>query len=103
MGFAGAIDDVQERDLQAYPELLGGHRLDRPAAGVVHEDDPGRGVAAELVVDRLDDVLVADPRLRVDPRLGERREGEDEALLGGLVAAVGVGGPAIDEAGAVAG
>ena len=87
MGFAGAIDDVQERDLQAYPELLGGHRLDRPAAGMVDEDDPGCGVAAELVVDRLDDVLVADPRLRVDPRLGERREGEDEALLGGLVAA----------------
>jgi len=61
------------------------------------EDDVGRRVGLKLVLDRLEDVLVPDPGLGVDPGLGERRDGGDEALLGGLPGALDVGRPAVEE------
>ncbi|KAA0272800.1 MAG: hypothetical protein EDQ89_06865 [Acidobacteria bacterium] len=95
----GDVDQVQERDPQPRPQLPGGPG--GAGAGVIDEDDLGRRVAAELVVDRLDRILVADPGGGVDARLGERGEGQDEAALGLALAPLGVGGPALHEARAV--
>ena len=79
-------------------------QLRRRLAGVVlavaaaDQHDLGRREALQLVLDRLDDVLVADPGLGRDPGLGERGHGGDEVLLGALPRALDVGGPAIEEA-----
>ena len=42
----------------------------------------GRRVALQLVLDRLHDVLVADPGLGRRPGLGQRRDGRDQVALG---------------------
>ena len=45
------------------------------------QDHLGRGEALDLVFDRLDQVLVADPRFGGDSRLGQRGDGDHQVLL----------------------
>jgi hypothetical protein len=58
----------------------------------------GRGVALQLVLDRLDEILVADPGLGLDPGPGQSGDGDDESLLRLVTGTLHVGGPAIKEA-----
>ena len=94
-----AEHDVVELGPQPGPQFLD-RRLGRlaPPSSPLTSTTSVAGIALQLVLDRLDDVLVADPRLGLDPGLGERRDGRDQVALGLLARALDVGGPAVEEA-----
>jgi hypothetical protein len=63
-----------------------------------HQEHRRRRVGAELVVDGLHRVLVADPRRGADFGPRQRSEGDDQGLLRPFAAPADVGSPAIEEA-----
>ena len=79
-------------------QLLGRLAVARPRRAPADQHHVGRRVGLELVLDRLHDVLVADPRLGLDPGLGERGDRRDQVALGRLAGRLDVGGPAVEEA-----
>ncbi len=62
------------------------------------QHDLGRRICLELVLDRLDDVLVADPGLRLDSRLGQRRNRRHQVPLRRLAGRLDIGRPAVEKA-----
>ena len=62
-------------------------RPPRPRPSPLTSTTSVAGIALQLVLDRLHDVLVADPRLGLDAGLGQRRDGRHQVLLRALRAA----------------
>ena len=63
-------------------------------------DDRGRGVGAQRVLGRLNDVAVTDAALGREPGSGQRRQGDGEHALAFEAGPVEVAGPAVEEPGA---
>ena len=75
-----------ERDLQAFLQVTHRGFSILVAASAAGQDHLGGGVAAQLVFDRLHDVLIADSRGGLDSGCGQCRHGVDQVVLSALPA-----------------
>ncbi len=80
---------------EALAEIIDRGIRSAPRSG--HQEDLSRIEGDQLVLDRLDDVLVSHPGLRVDPGEGQGGNRDDQFPLSPIARCLEIGRPAVEE------